>query len=82
MKRIKVRPGKFVLVPEDVAARAAQAMASVSFTREEVLQMAATEPRGITVYAGPIKPSRKSGARKSAPSPSQSDPRSRVLGKP
>ena len=81
MKRIQVRPGKFVLVSDDVAARAARAMASVSFTREEVLRMAAAEPRGTTVYAGPIRPSQRSRGRASVPPPSQARARSRILGK-
>jgi hypothetical protein len=55
MKRIKVRPGKFVLVSAEVLERVAQAAEAVKFTREEVERMAALEPRGATVYAGPVR---------------------------
>ena len=62
MKRIKVRPGKFVLVSTELAEKAARAATAVSFTREEVERMVAAEPRGVTIYAGPL---RRSGPRKS-----------------
>ena len=53
MKRILVRPGKSVVVSAEVAEMAARSLRKFAFTREEVERMAATEPRGITVYSWP-----------------------------
>ncbi len=68
MKRILVRPGKSVVVSAEVAEKAARSLRKFAFTREEVERMAATEPRGMTVYAGPLsesagKPKAKSAKR-------------------
>ena len=52
MKRIKVRPGKFVFISDDVAGKVSRAAARVGLSREEVLRIVAAEPRGVTVYAG------------------------------
>jgi hypothetical protein len=59
MKRIKVRPGKFVLVSDELAEKAARAAAAIWFTREDVERIAAAEPRGATIFAGPLKPNRR-----------------------
>jgi hypothetical protein len=49
MKRIKVRPGKFVFVSDELAERAARAFQSASIPGKEVLRHAAAEPLGVTV---------------------------------
>lgn len=54
MKRILVRPGKSVVISTEVAEKVARSFRKFAFTREEVERMAATEPRGMTVYAGPL----------------------------
>jgi hypothetical protein len=59
VKRIKVRPGKFVLVSDELAEKAARAAAAIWFTREDVARIAAAEPRGATIFAGPLKPNRQ-----------------------
>ncbi len=59
MKRIKIRPGKFIFVSDEVAAKAAQAAAKAGFSREEARSIAAAEPRGVTVYAGRYKASQR-----------------------
>lgn len=55
MKRIQVRPNKFVLVSDELAERAARVFQSVAMSREEALRIVSMEPRGVTVYAGPVK---------------------------
>lgn len=55
MKRIKVRPGKFIFVSAEVVEKAAQAAAAVSYTREEAERIAAAEPRGMTIYAAQLR---------------------------
>ena len=62
MKRIKVRPGKFIFVSAEVVEKAARAAAAVSYTREEAERIAAAEPRGMTIYAAQL---RRIGRRKS-----------------
>lgn len=62
MKRIMVRPGKFVLVSDELVAKSVRAAATnPQFTREDVERMIAAEPRWASVFAGPIKPSRRQG---------------------
>ena len=63
MKRIKMRPGKFVRVSEEAAQRAAQAFQSVAYSREKAQRIASAEPRGVTVYAGRVEPGRRATLR-------------------
>jgi hypothetical protein len=58
MKRIQVRPGKFVSISPALAEKAAALFAGANhaFTREQVLAMAHAEPLGATVFAGSVKP--------------------------
>jgi hypothetical protein len=55
MSRIKSATGTHVVSPE-AAAKVAEAAKDVWFTREQVLAFLAAEPRGMTVYAGPLEP--------------------------
>jgi len=64
VKRIEVRPGKFVTISPALAEKMeATAAAHVRFTREQALDIAKTEPRGATVFAGPLRPGRPSRRR-------------------
>jgi hypothetical protein len=55
-----VRPGKFVLISDELVEKSARAtLDSHRFTREEVERIAAAEPRGATVFAGPFHPTRR-----------------------
>ena len=64
MKRIKVRPGKFVTISPALAAKMeAIAAAGVGFTREQALEIVKAEPRGATIFAGPLGPDRPSRRR-------------------
>jgi hypothetical protein len=51
MKRIQVRPGKYVTVSSALAEKAAAAFASVSISREQLAGMV-REPHGTGVMAG------------------------------
>jgi len=69
VKRIQVRPGKIVVVSAELAEKAARIFRDSAYTREEVNRMVAAEPRGATVYAGPLsskvaKPSARATARR------------------
>lgn len=56
MKRIQVAPGKFVAVPNDLAEKA-QRIFERGLTRDQVSDLAATEPKGATgLMAGSPKP--------------------------
>jgi len=60
MKRVMVRPAKFVLVSDELIEKGArETAASVRFTCEELERSAAAEPRRATVFAGTVKPSRR-----------------------
>jgi len=59
MKRIQVRPGKFVVISAEMEAKAAEVLTNGGITRNEALRIATAEPRGATVFAGPVKPSRR-----------------------
>lgn len=45
MKRIRVSPGKFVVVSQAMVDKAARVFASGAFTRDQVREMAAAEPK-------------------------------------
>jgi hypothetical protein len=45
MKRVRVSPGKFVFVSQAIVDKAARVFASGAFTREQVLELAAAEPK-------------------------------------
>ncbi len=63
MKRIQVRPGKTVVVSAEVAEKVALAFRAIAYTREEADAIIAAEPRGATVYCGPLakKPAKRRG---------------------
>jgi hypothetical protein len=68
MKRVRVAPGKFVVVSQGMADKAARVFASGAFTRDQVREMAAAEPKGASgVFLGKVvtkragATSRKSG---------------------
>lgn len=54
MSRTKPRTGTTVVSPA-FAAKVAAVAARVGFTREQALAIAAAEPRGATIFAGPLK---------------------------
>lgn len=56
MKRIVVRPGKVVMVSDALVEKMSKIRSRALFSREEALAIAAEEPRGATVFAGPLKP--------------------------
>jgi hypothetical protein len=60
MKRIKISPGKWVSVSDELVAKAERALADFGLTREEAERIAAAEPRGATIFAGKLTPLRKS----------------------
>lgn len=45
MKRVRVSPGKFVVVSTALADKAARVFASGAFTREQVRELAAAKPK-------------------------------------
>jgi len=45
MKRVRVSPGKFVVVSQAMVDKAARVFASGAFTREQIREMAAAEPK-------------------------------------
>jgi hypothetical protein len=56
MKRIRVAPGKFVVIPSEMAEKAARVTAT-GLTREQVLELKAAEPkRAAGLMAGSPKP--------------------------
>ena len=59
MKRIKVAPGKFVIVSQALADKAERVFASGAFTREQV--RAAEPPRASLVMLGRRSPARRKG---------------------
>lgn len=64
MKRIEVRPGKFVTISPALAEKMETIAASrVGLTREQALEVAQAEPRGATIFAGPLQPERPSRLR-------------------
>jgi hypothetical protein len=53
MKRVRVAPGKFVVVSQGMAEKAARVFATGAFTRDQVREMAAAEPKGASgVFLG------------------------------
>jgi hypothetical protein len=69
MKRIEVRPGKFVTISPALAEKMeAIAAARVGITRDQALEIAKAEPRGATIFAGPLVPGRPSRRRAGASS--------------
>jgi len=55
MKRVRVAPGKFVLISAELAERAKKVFASGSLSREQALELGEAERRSsATVLAGPI----------------------------
>jgi len=56
MKRIQIRPGKFVTVSASLVEKAERAFTSVAFTRDQVERITALEPRGTTIYLGRASP--------------------------
>lgn len=55
MKRVRVAPGKFVVVSQGMADKAARVFASGAFTRDQVREMAAAEPKGASgVFLGKV----------------------------
>jgi hypothetical protein len=70
MKRVRVSPGKFVVVPRAMVDKAARVLASSAFTREQIRELAAAEPDSTSgVLLG------KSGSKHEAnkPLPTESD---------
>ena len=64
-KIIKVRPGKFITISPALAEKAAASLKDFGLTREQALASAKAEPRGATIFAGPVKPrgaSRRGGS--------------------
>lgn len=65
MKRVRIAKGKHVVISDTLAAKAARVFAS-GLTREQILELASTEPRHATgLMAGSKKPltlSRSRGA--------------------
>jgi len=56
MKRIRVAPGKFVTISTDLAEKAARVFGA-GLTREQVLALSATEPKGTAgLMTGSPKP--------------------------
>ena len=56
MKRIRVAPGKFVIISSEMAEKAARVMAT-GLTREQVFEFKAAEPkRAAGLMAGSPKP--------------------------
>ena len=63
MKRVKVSPGKFVVVSTAMAEKAVRVFATGALTRDQVRTMAASEPtRAGLLIGGPSK-SKTSGKR-------------------
>lgn len=60
MKRVKVAPGKFVIVSQALADKAERVFASGAFTREQV-RAAAEPPRASLVMLGRRSPARRKG---------------------
>ena len=59
MKRIEVRPGNFVTISPALAEKMeAIAAARVGITRDQALEIVKAEPRGATIFAGPLVPGR------------------------
>lgn len=54
MKRIQIRPGKFVTISAALAAKAVRVFAPIATSPDEGERLAQLEPRGTTVYAGEI----------------------------
>lgn len=53
MKRVRVAPGKFVVVSQGMADKAARVFASGAFTQDQVRDMAAAEPKSASgVFLG------------------------------
>lgn len=53
MKRVRVAPGKFVVVSQEMAEKAARVFATGAFTRDQMREMAAAEPKGASgVFLG------------------------------
>lgn len=48
MKRVRVAPGKFVVVSQGMEDKAARVFASGAFTQDQVREMAAAEPKGAS----------------------------------
>ncbi len=65
MRRITARLGKVCIVSDAVAGKVAVSASRVLLSRNEALAIAAAEPRGATVFAGPT--SRRSTHRGSKP---------------
>jgi hypothetical protein len=55
MKRIRVAPGKFVIISPELAEKAARVTAT-GLTREQVLELQASEPKRVGLMAGSPKP--------------------------
>ena len=60
MKRIKIRPGKYVTISAAVAEKAAEVAACVKITKEQVLEMEKGLPRYATILVGPPSRSKPS----------------------
>ena len=56
------------MVSDGLVEKMAAATGRVGFTREQVLEMAKAEPRGATIFAGPLGPERPSRRRVGASS--------------
>lgn len=62
MKRVRVSPGKFVVVSQGMADKAARVFASGAFTRDQVREMASAEPKGASgVFLGKATAKRSTG---------------------
>lgn len=55
MKRIRVAPGKFVIISPELAEKAARVTAT-GLTRKQVLELQASEPKHAGLMAGSPKP--------------------------
>lgn len=55
MKRIRVAPGKFVIISSELAEKAARVTAT-GLTRKQVLELQTSEPKHVGLMAGSPKP--------------------------
>ena len=55
-KIVKVDQGKFIAITPALAEKVAASLKAFGLTREQGLAAAKAEPRGATIFAGPVKP--------------------------
>lgn len=59
MKRVKVAPGKYVMIRKEVQERLRKALAASPFTAQAIARSAKLEPRGVTAMVGHRKEKRR-----------------------